>query len=194
MAEGVEWVQVQNPSGGTGWVNFSYLTEHVSHDAFCGDTRIASLIDKFQQSLNSADGNLLSTLVSPKHGVSFHLWKYGPGINFTQTTAKTIFTDTTSYNWGGGPSGIADVGTFSNEVKPNYLDALNAANRENYCDNLTKVFPLYDPWPYHTIRYYNLYKPATPEIFFDFRSLLIGVEFVDNQPYLYSVITIVWEP
>jgi hypothetical protein len=122
------------------------------------------------------------------------LWKYGPGINFTQTTAKAIFTDTTSYNWGGGPSGIADVGTFSTEVKPNYLDALNAANREKYCDVLTKVFPLSDPWPYHTIRYYNVYKPATPGIDFDFRTLLIGVEFINNQPYLYSVITIVWEP
>jgi len=193
-AEGAEWVQVQNPNGGTGWVNSSYLTEQVTHDAFCGDTRIQPFIDKFTQALNSSDGNLLSTLVSPTHGVNFRLWKYSAGADFTPTTAKDIFTSTTSYDWGGGPSGTPDVGTFSNEVKPNYLDALNASNREIYCDNLTKVFPLSDPWPFHTIRYYNIYKPATPNIYFDFRTLLIGVEFINNQPYLYSVITIVWEP
>ncbi|MFT3891416.1 MAG: SH3 domain-containing protein [Anaerolineales bacterium] len=193
-AEGAKWVQVQNPSGGVGWVNSSYLTEQVTHDTFCGDSRIVPLLDQFKQALNSSDGNLLSTLVSPTHGVNFRLWKYSAGVDFTTTTVKDIFTSTTSYDWGGGPSGIPDVGTFSNEVKPNYLDALNAPNRELYCDNLTKVFPLSDPWPNHTIRYYNIYKPATPNIFFDFRSLLIGVEFVNNQPYLYSVITIVWEP
>jgi len=194
MADGSEWVEVQNPGGGTGWVNSSYLTEHVTHDAFCADARIAPFIEQFKQSLNSSDGNLLSTLVSPTHGVIFHLWKYGPGINFTQTTAKNIFTETTSYNWGGGPSGIPDAGAFKDVVKPKYLDALNAPNRESYCDSLTKVFPLFDPWPYHTIRYFNLYKPATPDVFFDFRSLLIGIEFINNQPYLHSVITFVWEP
>jgi hypothetical protein len=193
-AEGAEWVQVQNPNGGAGWVNSSYLTEQVPHDAFCGDSRILPFIEQFKQALNSADGNLLSTLVSPTHGVNFHLWKYGPGINFTQTTAKDIFTSTTSYDWGGGPSGMPDVGAFKDVVKPKYLDALNATNRESYCDNLTKVFPLFDPWPYHTIRYYNLYKPATPDVYFDFRTLLVGIEFINNQPYLYTVITIVWEP
>lgn len=193
-AEGAEWVQVQNPSGGTGWVNSSYLTEQVTHEAFCSDSRILPFIDQFKQALNSSDGNLLSTLVSPTHGVNFRLWKYSAGVDFTTNTAKNIFTDLTAYDWGGGPSGTPDVGTFSNEVQPNYLDALNAPNREVYCDNLTKVFPLSDPWPNHTIRYYNIYKPATPNIYFDFRSLLIGIEFVNNQPYLYSVITIVWEP
>jgi len=73
------------------------------------------------------------------------------------------------------------------------LDTLNAPNMETYCDDLTKVFPLSDPWPYHNVRFYNLYKPASSEVF-DFRTWLIGIEYINNQPFLYAMINIVWEP
>ena len=71
---------------------------------------------------------------------------------------------------------------------------MNASNREAYCDELTKVFPLSKPWPYPNIRYYNLYKPATPGVELDFRTWLIGFEYINNQPFLHSMVTIVWEP
>jgi hypothetical protein len=122
-----------------------------------------------------------------------HLWAYGPGINFTQTTATTIYADNTVYNWGGGPSGQPDTGTFNATVKPKYFEVFNAANRETYCDDFTKVFPLSRPWPYDNIRFYNLYKPATDQLF-DFRTLLIGFEYINGQPYLYGMVTIIWEP
>jgi hypothetical protein len=56
------------------------------------------------------------------------------------------------------------------------------------------VFPLSNPWPYPNIRYYNLYKPATSGTDFDFRTWLIGFEYINNQPYLHSMVSIVWEP
>jgi hypothetical protein len=55
------------------------------------------------------------------------------------------------------------------------------------------VFPLATPWPYTNIHYYNLYKPATDQQL-DFRTWLIGVEYVNGQPYLHSMVSIVWEP
>ena len=64
---------------------------------------------------------------------------------------------------------------------------------ETYCDNLTNVFPLSTPWPYTNIHYYNLYKPATDQQL-DFRTWLIGVEYINGQPYLHSMVSIVWEP
>jgi hypothetical protein len=73
-------------------------------------------------------------------------------------------------------------------------EVFNAANMETYCDNLTKVFPLSNPWPYTNIRYYNLYKPSTTPADLDFRTWLIGFEYIDGQPYLHSLITIPWEP
>jgi hypothetical protein len=192
-ADGAAWVEIRRADGLTGWVNSFYLTEYLTHEAFCADTRILPMIEQLKQSMNQSNGDLLSTLVSPVHGTNMHLWAYGTGINFTQTTSKHIFTNTTSYNWGGGPSGIPDVGTFKDIVQPKYLEVFNASNQETYCDDLTKVFPLSNPWPYQNIRFYNLYKPASDK-FFDFRTLLIGVEYIDNQPYMTGMVTIVWEP
>lgn len=191
--DGAVWVEVKRADGVTGWVNSYYLTEYVTHEAFCADTRIPTLIEQIKQSLTQALGNLLAPIVSPVHGVNMHLWAYGPGINFTQTTATTIYADNTVYNWGGGPSGQPDTGTFNATVKPKYFEVFNAANRETYCDDFTKVFPLSRPWPYDNIRFYNLYKPATDQLF-DFRTLLIGFEYINGQPYLYGMVTIIWEP
>ncbi|MEP0807442.1 MAG: SH3 domain-containing protein, partial [Chloroflexota bacterium] len=191
--DGAVWVEVRRNDGLTGWVNSYYLTEYVTHEAFCADSRILPLIGQFKQSLNQADGNLLSPIVSPVHGVNMHLWAYGPGINFTQAAAPGIYTSTAFYNWGGGPSGIPDTGTFNDVVKPKYLEVLNAPNMETYCDSLEKVFPLGRPWPYPNIRFYHLYKPAAGQLF-DFRTLLVGIEYINGQPYLYGVVTIIWEP
>jgi hypothetical protein len=187
------WVEIRRGDGLTGWVNSSYLTEYVTQAAFCADPRVTALIEQVKQSLVQSNGNLLKPLVSPTHGVNMHLWAYGPSIKFTQNASANIYGDTTNYNWGGGPSGLPDVGTFKNIVQPKYLEVFNAANMETYCDNLTKVYPLYRPWPYANIHYYNLYKPAS-DLFFDFRSLLIGIEYINGQPYLYGMVTVIWEP
>ena len=96
--------------------------------------------------------------------------------------------------WGGGPRGIPDVGSFKDIIQPKLLEVFNAPNMETYCDDLTKVFPLSQPWPYPDIRYYNLYKPATSDVVFDFRTWLVGFEYINNQPYLYAMVTIIWEP
>jgi hypothetical protein len=192
-ADGGVWVEVRRYDGLTGWVNSYYLTEYITHEAFCADTRIPPLIEQAKQSMVQANGNLLGPIVSPVHGVNMHLWAYGPGINFTQAAAADIYASTTVHNWGGGPSGIPDTGTFNDVVKPKYLEVFNAAGRETYCDDLTKVFPLSRPWPYPNIRFYNLYKPASDQ-FFDFRTLLVGIEYINGQPYVYGMVTIIWEP
>lgn len=191
--DGAVWVEVRRGDGLTGWVNSFYLTEYVTRDAFCADTRVTALIGQVKQSMVQSNGNSLKPLVSPAHGVNMHLWAYGPGIKFTQNASANIYADTTNYDWGGGPSGLPDVGTFKNIVQPKYLEVFNAANMETYCDNLTKVYPLYRPWPYENIHYYNLYKPAS-DLFFDFRTLLIGIEYINGQPYLYGMVTVIWEP
>jgi hypothetical protein len=193
-AEGGTWVEVQNPSGGTGWVNGSYLTEYVSQAAFCADTRIPGLIDQLNGSMNQSNGDMFASLVSPVHGVNVHLWAYAPAVNFSPSAAQTAFTSTQEYNWGsGGQSGKTDSGTFSQVIQPKMQDVLNAPNMETYCDNLTKVFPLSNPWPYTNIHYYNLYKPSFGQTF-NFRTWLIGIEYINGQPYLYSMVTIPWEP
>jgi hypothetical protein len=189
------WVEVQNPSGGTGWVNSAYLTEYVAHDAFCADTRIPALIEQLKGSMNQSNSEMFAGLVSPIHGTDVRLWAYGPAANYSTTAARNIFTSTEVFRWGSGPVGGTEygTGTFSQVIQPKLLEVFNTPNMETYCDNLTKVFPLPEPWPYPNIRFYNLYKPAS-EQFFDFRTWLIGFEYINNQPYLYGMVTIVWEP
>jgi photosystem II stability/assembly factor-like uncharacterized protein len=193
MVDGSEWVEVQNPTGGTGWVNSFHLTEYVTHDAFCADARIAPLIEQLKGSMNQSNGDVFAALVSPKHGVDVRLWAYQPAVNFTQATAGNVFTSPQVYNWGSGPRGEPDFGTFAEIIQPRMLDTLNAPDMETYCDNLTKVYPLATPWPHPNIRFYNLYKPAVGEEF-NFRTWLIGFEYINNQPYLYGMVNIVWEP
>jgi photosystem II stability/assembly factor-like uncharacterized protein len=183
------WYGVLIAKGG-----FGATSDMISHEAFCADTRIPALIEQLKGSINQSNGDMLAGLVSPAHGVDVRLWAYQPAINFSTTTAKSVFTSSQAYNWGAGPRGEPDFGTFKDLIQPKLLDVFNAPNMETYCDNLTKVFPLSNPWPYPNIRYYNLYKPATPGIDFDFRTWLIGFEYVNNQPYLHSMVTIVWEP
>ena len=144
--------------------------------------------------MNQSNGDMFAGLVSPTHGVDVRLWAYQPAVNFNTTTARTVFTSTEVYNWGAGPRGEPDFGTFSQVIQPKLQEVLNAPNIETYCNNLTKVYPLATPWPYPNIHYYNLYKPGTPGTDLDFRTWLIGFEYINNQPYLYSMVTIVWEP
>ena len=196
-ADGSIWVEVQNPGGGTGWVNSFYLTEYVTHDAFCADSRIPALIEQLKGSMNQSNGDLFAALVSPVHGVDVHLWAYQPAVSFNRAAAGNVFTSTEIHNWGIGPRGgpDPDLGTFAQIIQPRMLDTLNAANMETYCDSLTRVFPLARPWPFSDrIHFYNLYKPSSSDAELDFRTWLIGFEYIDGQPYLYGMVTIVWEP
>ena len=186
------------PSGNLYWNSVliapTGFAPSISGETFCADPRIPALIEQLKSSINQSNGDQFATLVSPAHGVNVRLWAHSPGTNFSATTAPAIFTAIDSYNWGGGPSGVPDIGSFKDIIQPKLLEVLNAPNMETYCDNLTKVFNISNPWPYPNIHYYNLYKPATPGNDFDFRTWLIGFEYIDNQPYLYAMVSIVWEP
>jgi hypothetical protein len=186
------------PAGNLSWSSVliapTGFAPHTSANDFCADPRIPALIEQLKGSMNQSNGDMLAALVSPTDGVNVRLWAYNAGINFNMTDATTVFTNTIPYNWGGGPSGTPDVGSFKDIIQPKLLEVLNAPNIETYCDNLTKVFPLSNPWPYPNIHYYNLYKPATPGNDFDFRTWLIGFEYINNQPYLYAMVSVVWEP
>ena len=165
----------------------------VSHETFCADTRIATLLEQLKGSVNQSNGDMFAGLVSPLHGVDVRLWAYASPVNFNTNTAKTVFTSSDSYEWGGGPSGGPNPGSFRDIIQPKLLEVFNAPNMETYCDNLTKVFPLSTPWPYPDMRYYNFYKPASDQ-FFDFRTWLVGFEYVNGTPYLSALVSIVWEP
>ena len=52
---------------------------------------------------------------------------------------------------------------------------------------------LAQPWPkeYANINFYSLHKPSAPG-FEDWRTLLVGTEYVNGQPYVFALYNYQW--
>ena len=191
------WVEVQNPTGGTGWVNAHYLTEYIAPAAFCADGKVNTLITNLDNALSTANGDLLSTLVSPAHGLDLRLWRYGTMVNYDQEHARWVFESSYEVNWGPAPgSGMDTIGPFHKAVLPSLQEVFNASYSLG-CDDpgAAAAFSVM-PWPneYNIIHFYSVFKPGTPGVDLDWRLWLVGVEYVKGQPYLFALIHFQWEP
>jgi len=197
QAADVLWWELALPGSKTGWVNSAFLTEEVAVGTFCADARITSLLADLKRAYNTADGALYSSLVSPFHGLDVTYMHTGRTANYSTEEAKYVFTSTYVMNWGMHPASGLDVkGTFHEEVLPRLLEVLNAGytltcnapgpGATNYTMN----------WPsrYQNIRYMALFKPGSPGVELDWRVWLIGFEYVEGKPYLFSMIHFFWEP
>ena len=194
------WVQVQKSGSDTGWVNAAYLTEYVTPAAFCADGRVNSLLTNFGNALKTSDGQALAALVSQAHGMTVRLWRNGNAVPFFPKDARWIFESTYEHNWGAAPgSGLDTIGSIHEVVIPKWLDVLNAPTPGYIasCDAPQSGGASYDTsWPasYANINFYSLFKPGPAGNEYSWRTLLIGVEYVQGQPYIFSVTQMDWEP
>jgi hypothetical protein len=196
-ADGDLWVQVDNPSGGTGWVNSRFLTESIAPAAFCAHAGVPALLSGLGSALASRNGEVLASLVSPLHGLDVRLWRFGTVINYDREHVRWVFDSTYAHNWGAdGASGLDTLGSFQEAVLPKLQEVFGASYSLS-CDSLGSA-PQYgmQPWPaeYANINYYTVFKPGTPGIDLDWRYWLVGIEFVQGQPYVFSLIHFQWEP
>jgi len=191
------WVQVTDPAGGAGWVDSAYLTEYVPPATFCADGRVNSLLTNFGNAVKNSNGAALSPLVSPDHGMSVRLWRNGNVVVYDQAHAQWIFTSSFSHDWGAAPgSGLDTVGSLHAQVLPKWLDVLNGSYTLS-CNTPQTGGASYDTsWPasYTNINFYSLYKPGPAGDENSWRTLLVGVEYVQDQPYIFSVTQYQWEP
>jgi len=191
------WLQVNSLGGGTGWVDSAYLTEYVAPAAFCADARVTNLLANFGNAVKSSNGGALQPLVSPDHGMAVRLWRNGNAVIFDQAHSQWIFTSTFAHDWGAAPgSGLDTVGSIHAEVVPKWLDVLNGSYTPS-CNIPQTGGASYDTsWPaiYANINFYSLYKPGPAGNENSWRTLLVGVEYVQNQPYIFSVMQLQWEP
>ncbi len=195
--DGDLWVEIQKPGGGNGWVNAQYLTEYLAPASFCSDARVNALITSLDNAFTSGNGELLSSLVSPAHGMTVYLWRNGNPITFKASDARWVFESTFSHDWGAAPaSGLDTNGSFHEAVLPNLADVFNASYSLT-CNSLGTA-PQYgtSPWPelYANVNYYTVFKPGTPGVDVDWRYWLVGVEYVQGQPYVFALIHFAWEP
>ncbi len=196
-AGGELWDQVQNPSGGTGWVSSRYLTEYVPHAAFCADSRVNTLIANLNHALTTNDGAQLASLVSPAHGMEVRLYRNGKSVNYDATHAQYVFTSTFTVDWGPAPgSGQETEGSFHVSVLPGLQEVFNASYTLS-CDSVQTGGASYDTsWPaqFANIRFYSVYKPGPSGDELNWRTVLVGVEYVNAQPYVFSLTQLFWEP
>jgi hypothetical protein len=197
MAGGALWVQVQNPSGGTGWVNSQYLTEYKISSSFCSDSRVNTMLANFGTAISTSNGELLSALVSPAHGMTVYLWRNGIPHTFKPSDARWVFASTYAHNWGSAPaSGLDTIGPFHVEVVPWLQEVFNASPTLT-CNSLGTAAQFgANPWPleYTNVNFYTVLKPGTPGVDLDFRYWLVGVEYYQGQPFVYALIHFAWEP
>jgi len=195
--DGREWVEVTRPDGGTGWVESNYIVEYVTSEYVAGDERVNQLIAKLKQAMNGSDGNLFASLVSPKHGLSIRYHgNGGPTVVWTPAQVQAAFTSGESIDWGpNGASGMDISGTFAQIIQPKWLDVLNATYEMHLNDSQgSSMYPT--PWPgiYQNLNFYSVWKPASPDVVFDWREWLVGIEYINGKPYIVAMLHYVWEP
>jgi hypothetical protein len=163
---------------------------------FCADTQPTALINSFKNAVQTSNGVLLASLVSPAHGMQVRYYRTGRVVSYDQTHAKFLFDSTFSVNWGLAPaSGLATNGSFHEVILPVLLKLFN----QNYtltCDQIQVGGTTYNAsWPYPGINFYSAYYPGTqPNGSLDWLTWLMGMEYVNGQPYLYAIMHFEWEP
>ncbi len=192
------WVEIHNPGGGTGWVNADFLTEYVNPAAFCSDARVPSLLRNLETAVNTTDGKLLKSLVSPIHGVNVVYIRNGTVANYSPEEAGWVFQSTYEVDWGpGAGSGEPVKGTFPKIILPALQDAFK--NESLICNEIKLGGATYEvEWPdeYANLNFYSIHNPGNDPSYsgMDWRTWLAGVEYVDGQPYLFVLLNYQWEP
>jgi hypothetical protein len=193
--DGARWLQVCDASGMVGWVNGKYLTEFVLPGHFCAEARVTSLLDNFQTALATQNGELLASLVSPTHGMDVWLWNSGKAVNFDAEHARWVFESAYIHNWGAHPaSGMETSGTFHDEVLPELQDTFIASAERRCNDPAISSYGVTWPAAYANVNFYQVYRPGTPGIEMDWNAWLVGVEYVNGNPYIFALIHFIWTP
>ncbi len=182
------WVEILLPQSGSGWVNAWNLTEDVSPSGFCEDPRVPDLINRFILAVQKRDGTQLSQMVSPRRGLVIrHDW-WNPEVIFEPREVDLIFQDPVGRIWGVNRDSEQPIsGPFRQVILPRLDDVFSVAP-EQACNQLSVgTTALAAEWPaeYTNLNYISYYRPApTPGNALNWRAWVLGIEFVEGQPYL----------
>ncbi len=163
---------------------------------YCLDKQATALITSFKSSLQSANGSLLASLVSPVHGMDVRLYRESRVVNYDQAHAKFLFTSTFQEDWGRAPASGVDIkGSFHQLIVPDLLEVYDL-NYTLSCNQIQVGGTSYKAiWPYPDINFYSLFfEGSQGNGSLDWNTLLIGMHYVNGKPYLYAIMRFRWEP
>lgn len=161
----------------------------------CADPQVTALIDSLKTAILNSDGPLLSSLVSPQRGLDVANFRDGTVINYRPDQAKFLFETTFEVNWGPAPgSGEDKIGSFHDVIVPELVKAFDQPYTL-HCNELKHGGATYEvSWPYEGDFYSAYFQGTEQNGFMDWHTWAVGVEYVNNKPYLYALIPYFWEP
>ncbi len=163
---------------------------------FCADAQVTTLINSFKSALQTSNGELLASLVSPTHGMEARLYHNGRVVTYDQAHAKFLFDSTYVVSWGLAPgSGLETKGSFHELIVQALLDVFN----KNYtltCNQVQVGEASYPTtWSYSGINFYSAYYPGSQgNGSLDWHTWLLGMQYANGKPYLYAIMQFQWEP
>lgn len=192
------WIAIHTSTTEAGWIQARYVTEYVPEENFCADSRIPLLLDELQIAIQNQDPELFASLVSPTHGLDLRYYRHGRVANYNREEAAWAFKSDYEVVWGNEPgSGLEKRGTFSEIPLPKLTEVFTAPHKRdcNDAQNLQAFSPA--PWlpEYANINFYQVFKEGTEQYGgLDWRAWLVGVEYVNGEPYLFALIHFEWAP
>ena len=161
----------------------------------CSDPQVSALIDSLKSAVTTANGQTLSSIVSPSSGVDVAYFHNGNVIHYDQNQARFLFETTYQADWGAEPgSGAAKVGSFHDVVVP-ALAKIFSQPYTLHCNELKYGGASYPvKFPYDK-GYYSIYFPGTQTNGnMDWQTWVVGIEYVGGKPYIYALMQFFWEP
>jgi len=160
----------------------------------CDDPQVVTLIDSLKKAMLNADGALLSSLVSP-NGMEVRWVRYGSPVTYTSAQAAFLFETTFEADWGAEPgSGQEKKGAFHDVIAPDMVKVFNQPYTL-HCNEIRHGGASYDiRWPYAK-DFYSIYDAGTQQNGnLDWRTWVVGVEYVNDKPFIYALMQFFWEP
>lgn len=181
------WVEIVRPSGGAGWVPAGNLTQDVPTDAFCGDPRVLALLDVFRTSLVAGDAVGVQAVVSPRRGLTVRFDWRSPEVTYRPSQIADLLRSDEAREWGSQFSGAPIVGSFREVILPR-LQAISVGEVSLACGEVLTGLTLREVmWPseYANLNFYSIFRAGDPSgSEFAWTTWLVGIEYIDNQPYI----------
>jgi len=197
--KGKLWIEIELPQGGNGWVNAEYITSAISPTEFCNDPKVNQLLNAVIKAIKDRDENELINVISMVHGLRIrYLWQNPEIFLGTPENLKGIFTENNSFDWGFDRSLNQSVqGSFNSIILPAIEPVLDGSN--TLCDTLDQGIAAdwsngYIEWPppYLNLNYIALYHPAPQEDALKWRTWAFGIEKINDQYYLTTLVQYKW--
>jgi hypothetical protein len=163
---------------------------------------VSNLIESLDQAITNQDGKMLARLISPIHGLTiWHNW-WNPEVTYASPdVVEELFISTVDYDWGTEDgSGSPITGPFKDKILPKLQDVF-LSDHSSHCNILDTGISAGGTagmltWPseYTNLNYIALFRSApSADDELNWRTWVVGVEYVDGIPYVVSLVQYYWE-